>query len=76
MDIAQQKIVARDTGHSMLTMVETCFKDCVNDFTSSTLSGKEETCIKRCTEKFVKLTYRVNFATFNYMKNQQPPEES
>lgn len=41
------------------SLVQRCFTDCVNDFTSNTLSYKEETCINRCSEKFLKHSERV-----------------
>lgn len=41
------------------SLVERCFADCVNDFTSATLSSKEETCVNKCAEKFMKHSERV-----------------
>lgn len=41
------------------SLVERCFSDCVNDFTSKSLTGKEETCVMRCAEKFLKHSERV-----------------
>lgn len=38
--------------------MDQCFKDCINDFTSETLSGGEKECIKKCTLKYMKLTNR------------------
>nr|CAI6558625.1 CIH_HP1_G0014060.mRNA.1.CDS.1 [Saccharomyces cerevisiae] len=35
-------------------LVERCFTDCVNDFTTSKLTNKEQTCIMKCSEKFLK----------------------
>ncbi|AMD20616.1 HDL128Wp [Eremothecium sinecaudum] len=40
-------------------LVERCFSDCVNDFTSSKLTTKELTCISKCSEKFLKHSERV-----------------
>ncbi|KXS20032.1 hypothetical protein M427DRAFT_52304 [Gonapodya prolifera JEL478] len=40
-------------------LVDRCFNDCVNDFTSSKLTSKEETCVTRCTDKFLKHSERV-----------------
>ncbi|KAH3680530.1 hypothetical protein WICMUC_000261 [Wickerhamomyces mucosus] len=40
-------------------LVERCFSDCVNDFTSSKLTSKEESCILKCSEKFLKHSERV-----------------
>ncbi|KAK9474893.1 Mitochondrial import inner membrane translocase [Dipodascopsis tothii] len=41
------------------SLVQRCFGDCVNDFTSKALTGKEEQCISRCAEKFLKHSERV-----------------
>jgi mitochondrial import inner membrane translocase subunit TIM9 len=41
------------------SLVERCFTDCVNDFTSNAINTKEETCITRCVEKFLKHSERV-----------------
>ncbi|KAF5099210.1 hypothetical protein DV451_003080 [Geotrichum candidum] len=41
------------------SLVEKCFSDCVNDFTSNTLTTREDTCVMRCAEKFLKHSERV-----------------
>ncbi|KZZ86895.1 mitochondrial import inner membrane translocase subunit tim9 [Ascosphaera apis ARSEF 7405] len=41
-------------------IVQRCFEDCVNDFTTKSLIGKEEGCINRCFDKFMKGSERVN----------------
>ena len=35
-------------------LVQRCFNDCVSDFTSKSLLGKEEGCVLRCVDKFLK----------------------
>lgn len=40
-------------------LVERCFTDCINDFTSEKLSSKEESCVLKCSEKFLKHSERV-----------------
>lgn len=40
-------------------LVERCFTSCVNDFTSKTLSTKEDECISRCADKFLAHSSRV-----------------
>ncbi|KAM0683576.1 protein transporter tim9 [Mitosporidium daphniae] len=40
-------------------VVETCFADCVSDFTSKSLTDKEASCASICTEKILKLTNRI-----------------
>ncbi|KAJ3395176.1 protein transporter tim9 [Entophlyctis sp. JEL0112] len=63
--------VFKDNYTSLAALVDSCFKDCVNDFTSKALSGKEETCINRCTEKFLKFSMRVDFNAAAYHMEQQ-----
>lgn len=41
------------------SLVERCFRDCVDNFRRKTLDKTEETCVKRCGEKFLKHTTRV-----------------
>ncbi|KAI0785240.1 chaperone [Abortiporus biennis] len=40
-------------------IVERCFTSCCNDFTSKTLSSKEEGCVSNCTDKWLKHSERV-----------------
>ncbi|KAF8935539.1 protein transporter tim9 [Haplosporangium gracile] len=40
-------------------LVERCFTDCVNDFTSKALTTKEEGCVQKCADKFLKHSERV-----------------
>ncbi|TPX41204.1 hypothetical protein SeMB42_g05679 [Synchytrium endobioticum] len=44
-------------------LVDRCFLDCVNDFTSKVVSEKEATCLSRCTDKFMKHSERVGGRT-------------
>ncbi|KAG8888948.1 protein transporter tim9 [Tulasnella sp. 332] len=48
-------------------LVERCFTSCCNDFTSKSLSSKEDTCVMNCTDKFLKHSERVGtrFAEHN-----------
>ncbi|CAH7686123.1 Tim10/DDP family zinc finger protein [Phakopsora pachyrhizi] len=41
------------------SLVERCFSSCCNDFTSRSLSSKEETCVNNCADKFLKHSERV-----------------
>ncbi|ODV82567.1 hypothetical protein CANARDRAFT_204922 [[Candida] arabinofermentans NRRL YB-2248] len=58
-----QKIVEQKQMNDFMrlytNLVDRCFNDCVNDFTSSKLSGREETCLNKCAEKFLKHSERV-----------------
>jgi mitochondrial import inner membrane translocase subunit TIM9 len=40
-------------------LVQRCFNDCVNDFTSKSLLSKEEGCVMRCVDKFLKSSERL-----------------
>ncbi|EPS45243.1 hypothetical protein H072_775 [Dactylellina haptotyla CBS 200.50] len=40
-------------------LVQRCFDDCVNDFTSKTMNAKEEGCISKCVEKWLKGSERM-----------------
>lgn len=40
-------------------LVQKCFEDCVNDFTTKSLHSKEEGCVMRCVDKFLKTSERV-----------------
>jgi len=40
-------------------LVQRCFADCVNDFTSKSLTSKEESCVLKCSDKFLKHSERV-----------------
>ncbi|CCH42526.1 Mitochondrial import inner membrane translocase subunit TIM9 [Wickerhamomyces ciferrii] len=54
-------------------LVERCFNDCVNDFTSASLTSKENTCVLKCSEKFLKHSERVGqrFQEQNALLTQQ-----
>ncbi|KAJ7794126.1 Tim10/DDP family zinc finger protein [Mycena olivaceomarginata] len=65
------KLVEKRQFQGFLTMygklVEKCFNTCCNDFTSKSLSSKEEQCVNNCAEKFMKHSERVSarFAEMN-----------
>ncbi|KAI7868448.1 mitochondrial import inner membrane translocase subunit TIM9 [Spinellus fusiger] len=40
-------------------LVQRCFDDCANDFTSKTLTEKENQCVNKCADKFLKHSERV-----------------
>lgn len=40
-------------------LVQRCFNDCVNDFSSKSLQSKEEGCVMRCVDKFLKSSERL-----------------
>ncbi|KAL7753435.1 protein transporter tim9 [Sorochytrium milnesiophthora] len=59
-------------------LVDRCFNDCINDFTSSALSNKEDVCINRCVDKSLKHTERAGqrFAEQNLVLQQQQMQEA
>ncbi|KAI9748677.1 MAG: protein transporter tim9 [Lichina confinis] len=40
-------------------LVQRCFDDCVQDFTSKSLQTREEGCVLRCVDKYLKGTERL-----------------
>ncbi|CCX33825.1 putative mitochondrial import inner membrane translocase subunit [Pyronema domesticum] len=58
-----QNIVERRQMKDFMTMysnlVQRCFDDCINDFTSKAVSVKEETCVTKCVDKFLKTSERL-----------------
>lgn len=40
-------------------MVQRCFDDCVNDFTTKSLINREEQCVMRCVDKQLKGSARL-----------------
>jgi len=54
-------------------LVQRCFTDCVTDFTSKTLLGKEESCVMRCVDKSLKSSERLGerFQEMNAQMAQQ-----
>ncbi|XP_061365654.1 mitochondrial import inner membrane translocase subunit Tim9-like isoform X2 [Gastrolobium bilobum] len=49
----------RDSLKMYNSLVERCFKDCVNTFYRKSLTKQEETCVIRCAEKFLRLSMQV-----------------
>ena len=47
----------------MMTMysklVQRCFDDCINDFTTKSITGREEGCVMRCVDKNLKSQERL-----------------
>ncbi|PLB42566.1 Tim10/DDP family zinc finger protein [Aspergillus taichungensis] len=41
-------------------LVQRCFDDCVNDFTTKSLINREEGCVMRCVDKYLKSSQRLN----------------
>ncbi|KAI9142194.1 putative TIM9-translocase of the mitochondrial inner membrane [Paraphysoderma sedebokerense] len=60
------------------SLVDRCFNDCINDFTSKALSSREDTCTTRCVEKFLKHSERVGqrFAEQNLLLQQSQMQEA
>lgn len=55
-------------------VVGRCFKDCVQEFTSDALAGKEKECLRRCTGKLLKATNKIGMLMAE--KQQQKPGDS
>lgn len=52
-------ILITNAAQMYSNLVQRCFNDCVSDFTSKSLLGKEETCVNRCVDKFLKSSQRL-----------------
>ncbi|CAO3648753.1 Tim10/DDP family zinc finger protein [Cunninghamella echinulata] len=53
-------------------LVQRCFEDCATDFTTKSLTGKEEACANKCADKFLKHSERVG-ARFAEINQQMTP---
>ncbi|PAN21470.1 hypothetical protein PAHAL_3G469200 [Panicum hallii] len=49
----------RDSLKFYYSLVERCFRDCVDTFRRKTLDKQEESCVRGCAEKFMKHSMRV-----------------
>lgn len=56
----QRKKTTADSAPQMYSkLVQRCFDDCVNDFTTKSLVAREEGCVLRCVDKFLKSSARL-----------------
>ncbi|XP_076247288.1 translocase of inner membrane 9 isoform X2 [Calliopsis andreniformis] len=62
----------RDFLTSYNKLSETCFVDCINDFTARDIKTKEEKCALNCMEKYLKMNQRVSqrFQEFQMLANE------
>lgn len=51
-------------------LAEQCFMDCVRDFTTRTVSEKEETCATNCLDKNLKMIQRISMRFQEYQMIQ------
>ena len=49
-----------------------CFRDCVSEFQSEALGGRERECIKRCTGKVLKATNKIGMLMAEKQQTQHP----
>jgi len=76
LDAFMNELQARDSVKMFHGLVERCFYSCVNDFSSKTLTNKEEQCIYRCSDKWIKHTMRVARAFADHAALMQQQAES
>uniref|UniRef100_A0A670HXN2 Mitochondrial import inner membrane translocase subunit n=1 Tax=Podarcis muralis TaxID=64176 RepID=A0A670HXN2_PODMU len=52
--------------------IETCFLDCVKDFTSREVKPEEMTCSEHCLQKYLKMTQRISmrFQEYHIQQNE------
>ena len=53
-NIATKAKLTHSSTQMYSKMVQRCFDDCVNDFTTKSLQSREEGCIMRCFDKSIK----------------------
>ncbi|EFN57264.1 hypothetical protein CHLNCDRAFT_21497 [Chlorella variabilis] len=56
---AIEQMQVRDSLRMYNTLVERCFKDCVESFRRKDLDATEEKCVQSCCSKFMKHSARV-----------------
>lgn len=54
-----EEMQVRDSLRMYNSLVERCFKDCVDSFRRKDLDSGEEKCVSKCCEKFMKHSARV-----------------
>lgn len=54
-----EKKQMKDFMNMYSNMVQRCFDDCVNDFTTKSLHSKEEGCVMKCVDKHLKSSERI-----------------
>jgi import inner membrane translocase subunit TIM9 len=52
-------------------VTESCFGDCVNDFTSRRITKEEIDCCNHCLDKYLKFTQRVSLRLQEHYQQQQ-----
>lgn len=55
-----ESMQTRDSLRMYNSLVERCFRECVENFRRKTLDANEEKCVSKCTEKFLKHSARVS----------------
>mmetsp|Transcript_25929 Transcript_25929/g.55502 ORF Transcript_25929/g.55502 Transcript_25929/m.55502 type:complete len:97 (-) Transcript_25929:90-380(-) len=62
-----ENMQTKDSLRMYNSLVEKCFKDCVDSFRRKNLDSNEERCVTKCCEKFLKHSARVSvrFAELN-----------
>ena len=53
------RLVLTEYPQTYSRLVQRCFDDCVNDFTTKSLISREEGCVMRCVDKFLKGSERL-----------------
>ncbi|KAI3661799.1 hypothetical protein MP638_003807 [Amoeboaphelidium occidentale] len=74
MQFLEQK-QAKDAVQTYMNLVEKCFGDCIDDFTSRAMSSKETTCIDKCADKFLKFSSRLGLRFNEEMQKLQQQQQ-
>jgi len=77
-DSMMAEMQMKDTVRMYNSLVERCFHNCVNDFSSTSLSSKETQCMYRCADKFIKFTSKSSriFTEHSLLEQQKAQQEA
>ena len=56
---SEQELICVFPQQMYSKLVQRCFDDCVNDFTTKSLISREEGCVMRCVDKYLKGSERL-----------------
>ncbi|KAG5042736.1 hypothetical protein JHK87_006651 [Glycine soja] len=59
MSTMADQLQIRDSLRMYNSLVEKCFKECVNTFYRKSMTKQEETCVLRCAQKYLRLSMQV-----------------
>ncbi|KAF1803453.1 hypothetical protein V8B55DRAFT_1505672 [Mucor lusitanicus] len=73
--MVEQKQVT-DFMNMFTGVVDRCFKECANDFTTKAVTGRESACVQRCADRFLKHAELVGNKFAELSQNMNSPTQS